>query len=138
MDHGLQHAAQCPSVIAPCWLRQIVERTPPEKCVFARTSEVSRMFRRLMALLAGLLMVASPVWADGVLKAEKVGEGVYAMVGPIGGRLPGNLGLNANFGVIDTPQGAILIDSGPSFEAARLLEAEVKKLTGYPYRPGQV
>jgi glyoxylase-like metal-dependent hydrolase (beta-lactamase superfamily II) len=68
------------------------------------------------------------------MKAEKVAEGVYALVGPIGARLPDNLGLNANFGVLDTPQGAILIDSGPSFEAARLLEVEVKKLTGKPVR----
>jgi glyoxylase-like metal-dependent hydrolase (beta-lactamase superfamily II) len=92
------------------------------------------MFRRLMVLFAGLLMLASPVWADGPLKAVTVGEGIYALVGPIGGRLPENFGLNANFGVLDTPQGAILIDSGPSFAAARLLEAEAKKLTGKPVR----
>jgi glyoxylase-like metal-dependent hydrolase (beta-lactamase superfamily II) len=88
----------------------------------------------MMAVLAGLLMLASPAWADAVLKSEKVGEGIYALVGPIGARLPGNLGLNANFGVIDTPQGAILIDSGASFEAAHLLEAEAKRLTGKPVR----
>lgn len=92
------------------------------------------MIRQLMALLGGLLMLASSAFADGVLKAEKVGEGVYALIGPIGARLPENLGLNANFGVLDTPQGAILIDSGPSFEAARLLEAEARKLTGKPVR----
>ena len=43
-----------------------------------------------------------------------------------------NFGLNANYGVIDTPAGAILIDAGASHQAARQLEAEVRKLTGKP------
>jgi hypothetical protein len=30
----------------------------------------------MMAVLAGLLMLASPAWADAVLKSEKVGEGI--------------------------------------------------------------
>jgi glyoxylase-like metal-dependent hydrolase (beta-lactamase superfamily II) len=36
--------------------------------------------------------------------------------------------------VIDTAQGAILIDSGASNEAAKLLESEAKRLTGKPVR----
>jgi glyoxylase-like metal-dependent hydrolase (beta-lactamase superfamily II) len=42
--------------------------------------------------------------------------------------------MNANYGVIDTPDGAILVDSGASTAAAKLLEAEVRRLTGKPVR----
>ncbi len=92
------------------------------------------MFKKMWAVLAGVFFLAAPAQSESVLKSEKVAEGIYALIGPTGARLPENFGLNANFGVVDTAQGAILIDSGPSIEAARLLESEVRRLTGKPVR----
>lgn len=93
-----------------------------------------RLTKFLGGVLAGLL-IASAALADApILKTEKLGDGIFALVGPIGGRLPENFGLNANYGVIDTPKGAILIDSGASKQSARLLDDEVKKLTGKAVR----
>jgi glyoxylase-like metal-dependent hydrolase (beta-lactamase superfamily II) len=81
-----------------------------------------------------LLLCTQLAHADALLKVEKLAEGIFALVGSTGARLYENYGLNANYGVIDTPEGAILIDSGASTAAAKLLEAEARKLTGKPVR----
>lgn len=67
---------------------------------------------------------------DAGLKPIKLDKNTYALIGSIGARTYENYGLNANYGVIDTPDGAILIDSGASPQGAALLEKEVKSLTG--------
>ncbi len=86
------------------------------------------------ALIGALLLITQNAFAEPLLKTEKLADGVFALVGSTGGRLYENLGLNANYGVIDTPEGAILIDSGASTVAAKALESEAKKLTGKPVR----
>ncbi|OYY19474.1 MAG: MBL fold metallo-hydrolase [Polynucleobacter sp. 24-46-87] len=68
------------------------------------------------------------------LKPIKLDKNTYALIGSIGPRTYENYGLNANFGVIDTPDGAILIDSGASPQGAAILEKEVKTLTGKKVR----
>ena len=93
-----------------------------------------RLTKFLGGVLAGLLLAGTALAESPILKTEKLGDGIFALVGPIGGRLPENFGLNANYGVIDTPQGAILIDSGASKQSAKLLDDEVKKLTGKAVR----
>lgn len=93
-----------------------------------------RLMKFLGGVLASLLVASTALAESPILKTEKLGDGIFALVGPIGGRLPENFGLNANYGVIDTPQGAILIDSGASKQSARLLDDEVKKLTGKAVR----
>ncbi len=92
------------------------------------------MKKNLLGLFAVLLLCSQGVYAEVILKVEKLGDGIFALIGPTGGRLYENYGLNANYGVIDTPEGSILIDSGASTAAAKLLEAEVKKLTGKPVK----
>jgi glyoxylase-like metal-dependent hydrolase (beta-lactamase superfamily II) len=92
------------------------------------------MNKFLLVLMGALLLGAQPACAEAILTSEKLGEGVFALVGPTGARLHENYGLNANYGVIDTPEGAILIDSGASTAAAKLLDAEVRRLTGKPVR----
>jgi glyoxylase-like metal-dependent hydrolase (beta-lactamase superfamily II) len=92
------------------------------------------MMKCILGAFAGLLFLGSGVAAEPVLRSEKIGDGIFALIGPIGPRLAENFGLNANYGVIDTAQGAILIDSGASGEAAMLLESEAKRLTGKPVR----
>ena len=67
-------------------------------------------------------------------KPIKLDQNTYALIGSIGARTYENYGLNANFGVIDTAEGAILIDSGASPQGAAILENEVKSLTGKSVR----
>ena len=92
------------------------------------------MKKLFFALIAALSLSNQAAQAEPLLKAEKLADGVFALVGSTGGRLYENLGLNANYGVIDTPAGAVLIDSGASSVAAKALDGEVKKLTGKPVR----
>lgn len=63
----------------------------------------------ILSASAVLLFLGSAVAADPVVKSEAVVEGIFALVGPIGPRLPENLELNTNYGLIDTAQEAILI-----------------------------
>ncbi len=93
---------------------------------------ISMILRSAIALL--LTWSATVVAEDFRLKTEEVGHGIYALVGPLGDRSYENHGLNATYAVIDTPEGAILIDSGASRMGAELLQAEARRLTGKPVR----
>ncbi|WP_374324286.1 MBL fold metallo-hydrolase [Azonexus sp.] len=88
------------------------------------------MKKILLALTGALMLFAQTLRAEAVLTVDALGNGVFALIGQTGGRLYENHGLNANYGVIDTPQGSILIDSGASSVAAKVLETEVRELTG--------
>ena len=89
----------------------------------------------LSCLAIGTALIAPAVASDTFsLDHREVATGVHALVGPTGGRTYENHGLNANFGVIDTADGAVLIDSGASQQGAQLLEAEATRLTGKPVR----
>jgi glyoxylase-like metal-dependent hydrolase (beta-lactamase superfamily II) len=82
-------------------------------------------------LLAFLLTVAfsNHLLAE-VLTPQKVNETTFALIGEIGGRTYENQGLNANYGVIITNDGVILIDSGASRKGAELINQQVQRLTG--------
>ncbi|MDD2845785.1 MAG: MBL fold metallo-hydrolase, partial [Rhodoferax sp.] len=84
------------------------------------------------ALLASLLL-ALPAWAVEVA-FKPVTEGVYAYVGETEGRTYDNEGLNANLGLIITPAGAVLIDSGSSHQVAAKIHEAVKKVTSQPLK----
>ena len=58
-----------------------------------------------------------------------VAEGVYAHVGDKGPRTAENEGLNANIGLVLTSAGAVLIDSGATFQSARQIHDAVKAVT---------
>lgn len=92
------------------------------------------MKKILLALTGALMLITQTVRAEAILAVDTLGNGIYALIGPTAGRLYENLGLNANYGVIDTPEGVILIDSGASTVAAKLLESEARKLTGKPVK----
>ncbi len=85
-------------------------------------------------LLCGLA-VAWP-WAAGavVVHFEPVAPGVYAHVGDTGPRSPQNEGLNANIGLVVTAAGAVLIDSGATFQSARQIHEAVKHVTAQPIK----
>jgi len=83
------------------------------------------------ALLAGLITL--PAWAVEVV-FQPVVEGVYAYIGDLEGRSYDNEGLNANIGLVVTPDGAVLIDSGATYQVAAKIEAAAKKVTPQPIR----
>jgi glyoxylase-like metal-dependent hydrolase (beta-lactamase superfamily II) len=65
---------------------------------------------------------------------QRVAEGVYAHVGDTGARTAGNEGLNANIGLVVTPAGAVLIDSGATFQGARQIAEAARQVTPQPIR----
>ena len=87
-----------------------------------------------LVLLALLLAQALPVQAQAPLRAVAVAPGVWALVGSIGGPTRDNQALNATYGVVATPEGTILIDSGASARGAKLLAEQAQQLTGQPLR----
>ncbi len=92
-----------------------------------------------LILWFGVLLTFIPGQSDADVaiyqpKAEKVVDGVFAIIGPLGQRSPANAGLNANYGFIVTAEGVILIDSGASAHSARMLEQAVRAVTDKPIR----
>ena len=63
-----------------------------------------------------------------------VAPNVYAYVGDTEGRTYENEALNANFGLVVTPKGAVLIDSGASWQGAQQIAAAAQKVTPQPIR----
>lgn len=82
----------------------------------------------------GLLWVGagSALAVEVVFKA--VAPGVYAVVGDTEGRTYENEALNANFGLVVTPHGAVLIDPGASFQGARQIAEAAQKVTTQPIK----
>lgn len=68
------------------------------------------------------------------VRFEPVAEGVYAFIGELGQRTTSNEGLNANIGLVVTPVGAILIDSGATYSGARQIQEAVRRVTSQPVR----
>ena len=63
---------------------------------------------------------------------QPVAPGVYAHVGETDGRTHENEALNANIGLVVTPDGALLIDPGATFQSARQIAQAAKKVTPQP------
>lgn len=83
----------------------------------------------VLALTAFVLPV--PAFAD-VLNVQPVAPGIWAIEGPADQRDPVNLGNNATFGLIETSQGAVLIDPGGTWAGAAMLHDVVRGLTDQP------
>lgn len=85
-------------------------------------------------LFAGLLALpALGAWALEV-SFRPVAEGIYAHIGDTGARTVDNEGLNANIGLVVTPAGALLIDSGATFQSARKIHEAVRQVTTQPVK----
>jgi glyoxylase-like metal-dependent hydrolase (beta-lactamase superfamily II) len=65
---------------------------------------------------------------------QPIAPGIYAFIGSTDGRSYENESLNANIGLVVTPAGAVLIDSGASYLGAKQLAQAVKKITSQPIR----
>jgi glyoxylase-like metal-dependent hydrolase (beta-lactamase superfamily II) len=86
-----------------------------------------------LGALTALSVLAVPAQAQDV-RFERVAEGVYAHLGDLGGRTAANQGLNANIGLVLTPGGAVLIDSGATVRSARRIHEAVQKVTTQPVK----
>jgi len=86
----------------------------------------------LATLLAASLLVLPARAVEVAFKP--VADGVYAFIGEIEGRTYDNEGLNANIGLVVTPAGAVLIDSGSSYQVAAKMHEAVKKVTTQPLK----
>lgn len=84
-----------------------------------------------LATAVAASLIALPAWAVDVVFSP-VADGVYAYVGDTEGRTYENEGLNANIGLVVTPAGAVLIDSGASFQSAQKIHAAARKVTTQP------
>jgi glyoxylase-like metal-dependent hydrolase (beta-lactamase superfamily II) len=90
----------------------------------------TRLIRSLL-LLSGLFSFLAHAVE---VRFEPVAPGVYAFIGEKVGRTYANEGLNANIGLVVTPAGALLIDSGASFQGARQIHEAVRKVTSQPVK----
>ena len=82
-----------------------------------------------------LTLVLLPGFAQAVtVDFRPVADGVYAHVGDTGARTAENEGLNANIGLVVTPAGAVLIDSGATLQSAWQIAEAAQKVTSQPIR----
>lgn len=88
----------------------------------------------IRSLIAALLALQTTLACALDVRFEPVAENVYAYIGDTGGRSVQNHGLNANLGLVVTPQGAVLIDSGATWLSARLIDDAVRRVTMQPVR----
>ncbi len=93
------------------------------------------MFNRFLSLSSAVLLLSVGLSAQAVeIVFRPVAPNVYAYVGDIEGRTYENEALNANLGLVVTPAGALLIDSGASFQGAKQIADAAKKVTPQPIR----
>lgn len=91
------------------------------------------ILRAIAVFVTGGLLASMSAAAVEV-KFQSVAAGVFAHVGDKGARSYANEGLNANIGLVVTSEGAVLIDSGATFESARQIHEAVKSVTSQPVK----
>ena len=69
-----------------------------------------------------------------VLSVQPVAPDVWAIVGPLEQRSAENLANNATFGLVVTPEGAVLMDPGGSYKGAEMLHDTVRSVTDQPVK----
>ena len=89
------------------------------------------MFIRLFFIVS--LLLASTAMADELI-VKPVADRIWAIVGPLTNRSPENLGNNATFGLVETDEGLVLIDSGGSYKGAQKLHQKIMSVTDKPIR----
>jgi glyoxylase-like metal-dependent hydrolase (beta-lactamase superfamily II) len=88
----------------------------------------------IFTIALSIFAIASEAKEASILQSVKVTDNIFALVGPLDQRNAENAGDNATFGVILTPKGVILIDSGASKAGAQLIQDAIHKLTKQPVR----
>ncbi len=92
------------------------------------------MTRFTFLLFIALISASFAAHAESVLKAKQLADNIYALVGPTTNRDPQNLGNNANFGVVVTEEGVVLIDAGASHKGAQMIHEAVRAITDKPIK----
>ena len=92
---------------------------------------INRMHSLCRTCLLFFGLLAGPVAA---LEVIAVTDNTYAIVGDLGNRSPENLGNNATFGLVVTPEGAVLIDPGGSRRGAEAIHNAIKTVTDAPVK----
>lgn len=87
------------------------------------------LLRTVFALF--LMSLPAITFAD-FLSVHSVAPGIWAVEGPATQRNPENLGNNATFGLIETSEGAVLVDPGGTWLGASMLHDVVRELTDQP------
>lgn len=85
------------------------------------------------AIAAALTFAAATALAVEV-NFRPVAPGIYAHIGETGGRTYDNEGLNANLGLVVTPAGSVLIDSGATYRSARQIQEAIRRVTDRPVK----
>ncbi len=78
------------------------------------------------------LLFTLPATAARAYEVQTVAPGIWAIEGPAEQRNAENLANNATFGLIETTDGAVLIDSGGTWAGAADLHETVRNLTDQP------
>jgi glyoxylase-like metal-dependent hydrolase (beta-lactamase superfamily II) len=100
-----------------------------------RTAAARKRLRAMTKWGITLLVLVAGMSAQAVEVVFKpVAPGVYAFIGETEGRTYANEGLNANIGLLVTHAGAVLIDSGASFEGARQIAEAAQRAAGQPIK----
>lgn len=99
-------------------------------CVKSRQTPLAIARVGACTALLGLAAAALAVEVD----FRPVAPGVYAHIGDKGARTYDNEGLNANLGLVVTPAGAVLIDSGATQRSARRIQQAIARVTDQPVR----
>jgi len=92
-----------------------------------------RPARLLFAISLTCLYLPAASSAE-VLSVQAVTQDVWALVGPKEQRDAENLANNATFGLVVTPDGAVLVDPGGSWNGAAIIHTAVQALTEQPVR----
>lgn len=87
-----------------------------------------------VVLFLPLAVLPLPSNAQALLELQKVTDNVYAIVGPLGNRAPENLGNNATFGFVVTPNGVVLIDPGGTHKGAAEIHRAIMRVTRQPVK----
>ena len=96
--------------------------------------EAPRAARRCALVGLALFALLAPAAHAVSVNFQPVADGVYAHIGEMGARTVANEGLNANLGLVVTPAGAVLIDSGATYRSAQQIAAAVRRVTAQPVR----
>lgn len=89
---------------------------------------------RIPSLLTLLLIFSSSAADESTLNVEPLANNIYALIGPTTNRTAENLGNNANFGLIITSEGAVLIDPGATHKGAEMIHNVVRTITDQPIK----
>jgi len=79
------------------------------------------------------LIIATNVSAFELI-TEKVADNVYALIGEIGPRTKENQAFNNTLGFVITDKGVLLVGTGATEDAAKLIESTIKKVTDKPIK----